>query len=90
MYRVETTPEFEEDLGNLDLPVARRVVRKVEWLADNPEALRFPLSHLPDGLKGLHKYRVGDYRVILWIDNEAQILTLYSVRHRREVYDQLR
>jgi len=90
MYRIETTSEFDKDLGNLDRSVALRVVRKVEWLADHPEVLRFPLRHLPDDLKGLHKYKVGDYRVLLWVDQETEVLTLYGIRHRRDVYDQLR
>jgi len=38
----------------------------------------------------LHKYRVGDYRVLLWVDPDAEVLTLYGVRHRSEVYDLLR
>ena len=90
MYRVETTPEFDEDLSDLGRAVAQRVIRKVEWLAEHPEVLRCPLRHLPEDLKGLHKYRVGDYRVLLWVDREAGVLTLYGVQHRREVYDILR
>ena len=90
MYRVETTPEFDQGLSSLDSAVARRVIRKVEWLAEHPEVLRFPLRHLPKGLKGLHKYRVGDYRVLLWVDHEAEVLTLYGVQRRREIYDFLR
>lgn len=69
--------------------MAPRVLRKVEWLAEHPESLRFPLRHLPEALKGLHKYRVGDYRVLLWVDHEARVLTLYGVRHRDEVYGRL-
>lgn len=90
MYRVETTPEFDEDLGSLDRAIAQRIIRKVEWLAEHPETLRFPLRHLPQDLRGLHKYRVGDYRVLLCVDHEAGVLTLYGVRHRRDVYDKLR
>lgn len=90
MYPVETTPEFDQDLRSPDRATARRILPRVEWLAEHPEALRFPLCHLPDDLKGLHKYRVGDYRVLLWVDHDAEILTLYGVRHRRDVYEQLR
>jgi mRNA interferase RelE/StbE len=89
VYRIETTPEFDEDLSDLDRSVAQRVVRKIEWLAEHPEALRFPLRHLPEDLMGLHKYQVGDYRVLLWVDRENELLTLYGVRHRRDVYDLL-
>ncbi len=89
MYRVEVTPGFEEDVRHLDPAVAQRVILKAEWLAEHPEALRFPLRHLPEDLKGLHKYRVGDYRMLLWVDRQAEVLTLYGVRHRRDVYDLL-
>ena len=90
MYRIDTAPEFDEDIENLDPAVAQRVIRKLEWLAEHPESLRFPLRHLPEGLKGLHKYRVGDYRVLLWVDHEAKVLTLYGVRHRDDIYGRLR
>lgn len=89
MYRIEAAPEFDEDIGNLDPAIAQRIIRKVEWLAKHPEVLRFPLRHLPEDLKGLHKYRVGDYRVLLWVDHEAKVLTLYGVRHRHEIYKRL-
>ena len=49
-----------------------------------------PLKDEEPDLKGLHKYRVGDYRVLLWVNHEADLLTLYGVRHRREIYDLLR
>ncbi len=90
MYRVETTPHFDDDLRRLDRATAERIIEVLEWLAYHPEVLRFPLRHLPRDLKGLHKYRVGDYRVLLWIDREQEVLTLYAVAHRRFVYRGLR
>jgi len=83
VYRIETTPEFDEDLNRLDRTVAQRIIRKVEWLAEHHEVLCYPLRHLPEDLKGLHKYRVGDYRVLLWVNRKAGVLTLYGVQHRR-------
>jgi mRNA interferase RelE/StbE len=89
MYRVETTPEFDDDIRKLDRSVARRVIERVEWLSEHPEVLRHPLRHLPEDLKGLHKYRSGDYRLLLWVDHEGKTLTLYGIKHRREAYDKL-
>jgi len=63
MYRLETTPDFERDLKTLERDIAQRISKKLEWLSQNPEALRFPLKHAPKDLKGIQKYRVGDYRV---------------------------
>lgn len=90
MYRVEATRQFREDLERLDRAVAKRILDRVEWLAANTEALPGPLKNLPKDLKGLHKFRVGDYRVLLWMDRGEQVLTLYGVAHRREIYRRLR
>ncbi len=89
MYRIETTPHFDDDLRRLDRTTAAYLIEKVEWLALHPKALRFPLKHLPKDLKGLHKYRVGDYRILLWVDHQAEVLTLYGVAHRRSIYREL-
>lgn len=90
MYRVETTPRFADDMRRLDRALAVRIIERVEWLAQHPEVLRTPLRHVPPDLKGLHKYRVGDYRVLLWVDRQHEVLTLYGVAHRRSVYRELR
>jgi len=89
VYRIETTPAFDKDLKNLDRDTALRIFKKLEWLSQHPEAVRFPLKNLPHDLKGLHKYRIGDYRILLWIDHNKQLITLYGVEHRRSVYDDL-
>lgn len=89
MYNIEATRGFEQDLKKLDRAVASFVLEKIEWLAENPEAARFPLEHLPNDLRGLHKYRVGDWRVLFWIDHHKHIITLYRVRHRKDIYKHL-
>ena len=90
MYRIETTPHFDNDLRRLDRSTAARIIETIEWLAEHPEALRFPLRNVPRDLKGLHKYRVGDHRILLWIHREEKVLTLYGVAHRRSIYRELR
>lgn len=53
-------------------------------LADNPR---------PAGCKKLHGYkdqwrvRVGDWRVVYIIDDEAGLVSVTRVAHRREVYE---
>ena len=89
MYRIATTPEFDADLKRLDRDIARRIIKKLEWLSHHPETLRFPLKHPPKDLEGIQKYRIGDYRVLLWVDHNERQITLYGVEHRRSVYDDL-
>lgn len=89
MYQINVTPTFKKNIKSLDRDIASRILTKIEWLAQHPETLRNPLKHLPKDLKNLHKYRVGNYRILLWVDHENEILTLYGVEHRRLVYDKL-
>jgi mRNA interferase RelE/StbE len=90
LYRVEATPQFREDLRRLDRTVVIRILGRIEWLAENANVLRTSLRNLPKDLKGLYKFRVGDYRVLLWVDRAGETLVLYGVAHRREIYKRLR
>ena len=89
VYRVETTYSFEQEFKKLDAAIARRVVRKLDHLAAHPELIAQPLRNPPRDLAGIHKYRVGDYRVLLWVDHKNRVITLHTVGHRSEVYRNL-
>ena len=89
MYRIDTTPEFDKDIKALDKPTASRIINKIEWLSINPNVLKHPLKHMPTNLKGLQKYRVGDYRILFWVDHNHKTITLYGVEHRRSVYKKI-
>ena len=52
-------------------------------LADNPHRVGKPL-HEP--LAGFWSARRGQYRVIYAIDDDAQVVTIAVVDHRRDVY----
>jgi mRNA-degrading endonuclease RelE of RelBE toxin-antitoxin system len=88
-YRVEVTPEFERDLAHLAPETARRILKKIEWLAARPETIPAPMKHLPRDLAGLRKYRIGDYRGVFWLRPSRHVLTLYGVEHRRSAYRDL-
>jgi len=89
VYRVETTPRFERDFHKLDSQVGRRIMKKIDQLAAHPELVVQPLRNPPPDLAGLHKYRVGDYRILLWVDHQTRVLTLHAVAHRKEIYRHL-
>jgi mRNA interferase RelE/StbE len=86
LYRIETTPRFERDFNKLDPSITRRVMKKIDQLAAHPEIVTQHLRNLPPDLAGLHKYRVGDYRILLWVDHQVQVLTLHAVAHRSQIY----
>lgn len=38
------------------------------------------------GTKDGYRVRVSDYRILYTIDDQRKIVTIYRIRHRREVY----
>lgn len=88
-YLLATTPNFERSFNKLDVPTARRVTKKLRWLAAHSEMIAEPLRHLSSELAGLYKYRVGDYRILFWVDRARRVITLYTVKHRSIVYEEL-
>jgi mRNA interferase RelE/StbE len=82
MYRVRVLPRALKDIAALPKDYARLVGQHIDRLAQEPR---------PADAKKLrgtkdHRLRVGPYRILYDIDDEARILTVYRVKHRREAY----
>lgn len=86
MYRIKTTSTFDRDIKKLDHQIAKRIIAKIELLAINPQKLTAFVKHLPKDLRGLRKYRIGDWRILFWLDHKRREIVLYGVDHRRSVY----
>ena len=86
MYLIEITPTFEKDIKKLDRQIAKRIIQKIEYLANHPQLLKYPIKYLPKHLHGLQKYRVGDCRIYFWVDHKKKEIILYGVEHRKENY----
>jgi len=83
-YKVEFTLQAEEDLSRLDKTIAQNIAHKIDWLSQNIENIT--PAPLKGKFKGKYKMRVGDWRVVYSFENSNQIITVYAVRHRSEVY----
>lgn len=89
-WRIEYDPRAIDDLNRLSRGVRREIVQYLETRvapADNPRLFGKPLRH---GLAGLWRYRVRDYRSVCALRDEALIVLVVGVGHRREVYRQVR
>ena len=86
-YRIIFDPEAVDDLRDLASPVRKRIAEKIEWLRKHAGQIRHQrLKGLPEDIRGLCRYRVGDYRVLYWIYPERWELRVYAVIHRRTAY----
>ena len=83
-WSVEFTAAAARQLRKLDRPVRARLIVAIDALADDPR---------PTGATKLvgeetaWRIRVGDYRVIYDVLDEALVVTVVRAGHRREVYD---
>jgi mRNA interferase RelE/StbE len=83
-YTVEFTTTAARELRKLDPQIRRRLLDAIETLGDDPR---------PHGARKLVGYddawriRVGDYRVLYEVFDEAVLVTVFKVGHRRAVYE---
>lgn len=84
-YIIEYEPEALAYLEKLTQAVRERVVKKINWLAENFEQVN--PQPLTAELSGFFKLRVGDYRVIYEFNCEEKIIFIDRIGHRREVYN---
>jgi len=84
-YTLEYQNEAIADLEKLTQTVRNRIISKINWLAENFEAIT-PIP-LTGDLAGFYKLRVGDYRVIYEFVDEEKVVIIYRIGHRRDIYD---
>ena len=86
-WRIELFVQVDRDLGRLDPPQRKRILRFLhERLTplDNPRSIGQALHG--SRLGEFWKYRVGDYRLICKIEDNRLLILVLRVGHRREVY----
>ena len=89
-YRIEVGSKARTQLDELDAAVGAAVERKIIWLAQNAAVIvHRRLVGMPDDLSGLCKLRVGDWRILYWIYQAEQMVRIYRIQHRSEVYREL-
>ena len=80
-YIVRWTETSLYQLKKLDRVTSERIIAKIDAMSEIP--FRFVKS-----LKGFDLYvlRVGDYRVIMGIEQERMIIFVLEIGHRRSIY----
>jgi mRNA interferase RelE/StbE len=82
-YSVTFARSARNELERLPSSVGRRVLEHIEHLTKAPR----PAGVIKlQGNKNLWRIRVGDYRVIYSIDDDARIVDISVIRHRRDAY----
>jgi len=87
IWRVEFDRDAARDLRKLGAEAERAILRYLrQRIATAEDPRRFGRA-LTGDLKGLWRYRVGDYRMVAAIEDDRFVVLIVTVGHRREVYD---
>lgn len=86
MWEIEYAEKSARELLKLDRQAAKRIKKYLdERIATDEDPRRFGEA-LVENLAGLWKYRIGDYRVVVEIQDERVVVLVLRVGHRSKVY----
>jgi mRNA-degrading endonuclease RelE of RelBE toxin-antitoxin system len=87
MLTVEFTERAIASFGKIEKGKAKRIVDKLTWLAEHPapQTVLAVVKNTPPELAGVYRLRVGNYRVILWLEEDKIIV--YDIGHRSKIYE---
>jgi len=82
MYRAMFSSRAEKAFMSLSDREARKVKEVIQKLVDNPRTRgTMKLENAP---VARYRYRIGDYRVLFDIDDEAKVIDILDIRKRDE------
>ncbi len=88
VWRIEYAESVQKDVRKLDAQERKRIRDFIEVKVANledPRSLGKPLS---GGLSGLWRYRVGNYRIIVDVEDRDVRILVVKIAHRKEAYRQ--
>jgi mRNA interferase RelE/StbE len=82
-YQVTFRASAEKSLSKLPRPIQAKMIRKAAALSDDP---RPSGSKKLSGPASLWRIRVGDWRMVYFVDDSMRIVDIRIVAHRKDVY----
>lgn len=81
IWKIKFTPKGEREFKKFSPQIQKRVKNKLEWYADQENPLKWakPLVDLPPAT---HRFRIGDWRVSFYIENESMIIDAAEIKGR--------
>jgi mRNA interferase RelE/StbE len=84
MYSVVYTPAARKDLKKLPHEVAQKVYSAVKQIRDDPYSHVKKLKASPT--TPFYSLRVGEYRVVMTIENQQLVIFVIEIGHRSRIY----
>ena len=85
-YKAEFEKKAIENLKSIDNKQAALILTWIENNLDGTTDPRKYRKHLKGKLNEYWRYRIGQYRVVVDIQDERLIIVVISLGHRKEIY----
>lgn len=84
-WRIEVDKDVQRLMRKLDKQIAKRIVAKLHEISqlEDPRSMG---KGLTENKSGLWRYRVGDYRIVVDIEDDVLVILVVDVDHRSRVY----
>ena len=82
MYEILFTDKAKKELKKLEHNSQKRIVEALERIRIRPEAYITKLVG-----DSVYRFRVGDYRLLMDIDQGKLIILVLKIGHRKNIYD---
>jgi mRNA interferase RelE/StbE len=85
-WTLELTDDFDVKYQKLNLVAKKRIYHFLNVkLLNHPDPEKLAKS-LQGTLKGMHRFRIGDYRVLVKIKRNVLVIVALDVDHRKDIY----
>ena len=86
-WKIEWDDRARRELRKLDYPVQKEILRYLRTRISKSENPRVFGQNLSGNKAGLWRYRIENYRIICRIEDEALVVLVVGVGHRKEIYE---
>ena len=84
-WKIIFTKRGEKDLKSLSPEVKKLIAKAINTkLLPNPDSALIPLV---GKLKGIYKFRAGNYRILCEKRSKTLVIIVVKIAHRKEVYE---
>lgn len=84
-YKWVILPRAHQDVEALDAQTAKRILQKLLWIFDQEDPKRHGVLLMKRDIGDI-RFRIGDYRVLAFIDIKKRTFFVAAIGHRREIY----
>lgn len=86
-WKVEFDNRARKELRKLDPQIQDRILKWLRGTLATDEDPRRTGTLLKGRMKGLWRYRLGDYRIISQIQDENILILVVRIGHSRDIYE---